>query len=472
LNTTAALATGYACNDPMLLIAGQVMSTQIGSGVGWLHEIPDQLAMIRGVTKWAERINHPSETPDMVRMAFRQLSTGRIRPVALEVPMDVMGMEAYVDLLNPVTNYKSPEPDPDLIEEASRLLGQAKNPLILVGGGIFGAEAELLELAEMLQAPVVMTRQAFGCIDSRHYLALTKPAGHRLWADTDVVLAVGTRMQWQIAGEQNLIKPWGVDEDLKIIRMDIDPVEINRVRRPDVGIVADAKVGLGSLIDRLLHHNRKRASREAELTSLKMEIEKECAKLEPQFSYVRAIREALPEDGIFVEEVTQIGHVARFAFPVYRPRTFITSGYQGNLGFGFATALGVKVANPDKPVISINGDGGFMYNVQELATAVHQGISIVVIVFSDNAYGNVRRTQIQRHGGKVIASDLHNPDFVRLAESFGAAGYRADSAEELGTAIRKGFDNKGPTLIEVPVGQYDMPNPWHMVMMPPVRAVK
>ncbi|MBW2027819.1 MAG: hypothetical protein JRJ31_01940, partial [Deltaproteobacteria bacterium] len=158
--------------------------------------------------------------------------------------------------------------------------------------------------------------------------------------------------------------------------------------------------------------------------------------------------------------------------PVYRPRTYVSSGYQGTLGFGFATALGVKVGNPDKPVLSINGDGGFMYNVQELATAVQHGLPVVAIVFSDNAYGNVKRSQIQRYGGRVIATDLHNPDFVKLAESFGAAAYKAETFDELRLAIRKGFDEKGPTLIEVPVGHYDMPNPWRMVMMPPVRPKK
>ncbi|MBW2000039.1 MAG: hypothetical protein JRJ29_19025 [Deltaproteobacteria bacterium] len=469
LNTTAALSTGYACNAPMLLVSGQIPLSRIGMGVGMLHEIPDQLAMIRGVTKWADRINHPVEAPRKVREAFKQLSTGRIRPVGLEIPMDVMAMEAYVPFNDSPVGQEQPDPDPDLIEEAARLLGQAKNPMILVGGGIFGAESELLELAETLQAPVVMTRNAFGAINSRHYLALTEPVGYRLWPEVDVVLAVGTRMQAQIAGEGVLDRWWGIDEDLKIVRMDIDPVEINRVRAPEVGILSDARKGLKALVDRIPAHNRRRKSRQDELTALKAEVEKEFEKFEPQYTFLRIIREELPEDGFFVSEITQVGHVARFAFPVYRPRTYVSSGYQGTLGFGFAAALGVKVGNPGKPVISINGDGGFMYNVQELATAVQHRIAVVAIVFTDGAYGNVKRSQIQRYGGRVIGSDLHNPDFVKLAESFGAAAYRAGTFEELRSAIRKGFEEKGPTLIEVPVGHYDMPNPWHLIMPPPIR---
>ncbi len=164
-----------------------------------------------------------------------------------------------------------------------------------------------------------------------------------------------------------------------------------------------------------------------------------------------------------VSNLTQVGYVARFAFPTYRPRTFITTGYQGTLGFGFATALGVKVARPETPVVAIAGDGGFMYNVQELATAVQHGIGVVTVVFSDGAYGNVRRMQIEDHGGRVIATDLHNPDFVKLAESFGAQGLRATAPDELRAALRRGFDTPGPTLIEVPMGE--MPSPWDYIFM-------
>ena len=467
LNTTAALCTAYACNVPVLCISGEIHASYIGRGIGFLHEIPDQLAMIRGVTKWAERINHPTEVPEKVGEAFKQLSTGRRRPVGLEIPINIMGMKANVTLADPVIDFEPLGPDPDLIDQAAQLLGNAKNPLILAGGGVLGAEAELLELSEMLQAPVVMSTQAFGCISSRHYLGLTIPAGYKLWGDADVVLGVGTRMRSQLAGNQTAVPPWGVDEFLKIIRMDIDPEEINRVRRPDVGILSDAKVGLAALVEKVPSYNARRPSRKDELIALKTEVDAEIGKLEPQISYVRAIREVLPEDGFFVEDITQVGHVARFALPIYKPRTYITSGYQGTLGFGFATALGVKLANPDRPVLSVCGDGGFMYNVQELASAVLHRIPLVTIVFNDNAYGNVKRTQINVYGGKVLASDLHNPDFVRLAESFGAVGTLAKTPEELKKAIRRGFEEKGPTLIEVPVG--DMPNPWHMLMQPPVR---
>jgi acetolactate synthase I/II/III large subunit len=461
LNTTAALSTAYANNAPVLCISGQIPSQFIGRGVGVLHEIPDQLALIKGLTKWAARANHPGEAPDLMREAFRQLSTGRVRPVEIEMAMDVLGQQVDIDIGAPTVAPTPPQPDPDLITRAAKLLGGAKRPLIFAGGGAVESGAELLAVAEALQAPVIASRNALGVVDDRHYLSQGFGAGHRLWADADVVLGVGTRLNPQIPG-------WGMDDDLKFVRIDIDPVEITRVHRPAVGIVSDARTGLAALADALGAHNGKRDSRETELTGLKAEIRAELtANLGPQMAFLDAIRAELPEDGVFVEELTQVGYVSRLAFPVYQPRGFISTGYQGTLGFGFATALGVKVARPDTPVVAISGDGGFMYNVQELSTAVQQGIGLVTVIFKDGAFGNVQRMQKEDHGGKVIATDLHNPDFVKLAELFGAQGLRAETPDQLRDALRKGFGTSGPTIIEVPVGE--MPSPWDYLFLPPAR---
>jgi acetolactate synthase-1/2/3 large subunit len=461
LNTTAALSTAYANNTPVLCVSGQIPSQLIGRGVGVLHEIPDQLALIKGLTKWAARANHPAEAPDMVREAFRQLSTGRIRPVEIEMAMDVLGQSAEVEIRAPAVAPPPPQPDPEMIANAAKLLAGAKRPLIFAGGGVVDAGEPLFAVAEALQAPIIASRNALGVVDDRHYLSQGFVAGHRLWADADVVLGVGTRMNPQIP-------TWGVDDNLKFVRIDIDPVEVTRVHRPAVGIVSDARAGLAALADALVSHNSKRESREAELTRLKSEIRAElAANLGPQMAFLDAIRAELPEDGVFVEELTQVGYVARLAFPVYHPRGFISTGYQGTLGFGFPTALGVKIARPNTPVVAISGDGGFMFNVQELATAVQQGIGLVTVIFKDGAFGNVQRMQKEDHGGKVIATDLHNPDFVKLAELFGAQGLRAESPDQLRDALRKGFETSGPTIIEVPVGE--MPSPWDYLFLPRAR---
>ncbi len=190
--------------------------------------------------------------------------------------------------------------------------------------------------------------------------------------------------------------------------------------------------------------------------------------LSPQREFLTVIRDELGEDGIFVEELTQVGFSARAIFPVYHPRTFITTGYQGTLGFGFPTALGVKVARPEVPVISIAGDGGFMFAVQELATAVQHRIGLVTIVFNNGQYGNVQQMQRQLYGNRIIATDLVNPDFVKLAEAFGAAGYRARTAAELKTAIRAAFRDGGPAIIDVPVG--DLPDVDRFRKLPRVRG--
>jgi len=462
LNTTAALSTAFATNAPVLCISGQVPSDLIGRGFGLLHEIPDQLGILQTLTKWAARIDHPTQTGKVVSEAFRQLRDGRPRPVGIEMPLDVMALETEVALpsadgLPPVTM-----PDPELIDKAAALLAEAKKPLLFVGGGAVAATEEVLAIAEMLEAPVVSYTGGKGIVSDRHYLAQSALAGHELWREADVVLAVGTRLH------QPQVR-WGVDNDLKLIRIDIDPVEITRILRPALGIVADAKPALAALYRALDRRNSSRQSRKDELEALKARTLARLAdRLGPQCEYLQAIRAELPDEGIYVEDLTQVGYVGRVAFPIYHPRTYIHSGYQGTLGFGFATALGAKVGRPDLPVVSISGDGGFMYNLQELSTAVKHGIDIVAIVFADGAYGNVRRMQKEDYGNRLIGVDLHNPHFPKMAESFGAAGVRTTTPEGLRRELAAALKRRGSTLIEVAVGE--MPDPWKVLFLPRVRG--
>jgi acetolactate synthase-1/2/3 large subunit len=185
--------------------------------------------------------------------------------------------------------------------------------------------------------------------------------------------------------------------------------------------------------------------------------------------YLEAIRDALGEDGVLVDEVTQMGFAARLLYPVYKPRTFISPGFQDSLGWGYATALGVQDALPDTPVVAISGDGGFMFTATEMATAVHHRIPLTVVVFRDDAFGNVRRIQEERYGNRLIACDLTNPDFVRFAESFGAAAERAVDPQQLRTALDRALRRRDrPTLIEVPIGP--LPSPWEFIHMPRIRG--
>jgi acetolactate synthase I/II/III large subunit len=462
LNTTAALATAYATNAPVLCLSGQIQSDLIGRGFGLLHEIPDQLGMLRRLTKWAARIEHPTQTGRLVNEAFRQLREGRPRPVGIEIPPDVLALETEVALPPAEAAAAALAPDPQLIVRAASALAAAKKPLIFVGGGAVDAAAEVLALAELLQAPVVSFSGGKGILSDRHYLAQCSLAGHELWRETDVVLAVGTRLN------QPQMR-WGVDRDLTLIRIDLDPAEITRFARPALGIVADAKSALAALHGALEQSAGKRASRRDELAALKAATAKGIAeRLAPQCAYLEAIRAELPDDGILVEDLTQVGYVGRIAFPVYRSRSYIHSGYQGTLGSGFATALGAKVARPDLPVVSISGDGGFMYNVQELSTAVRHGIDIVAIVFADGAYGNVRRMQKEEYGNRLIGVDLANPQFPQMAESFGAHGVKTTSPDGLRRELAAALKRRGTTLIEVAVGE--MPDPWKVLIPPRVRG--
>ncbi len=310
----------------------------------------------------------------------------------------------------------------------------------------------------MLQAPVVSFRNGRGVISDRHYLSQVLPAGYELWKTADVVLGIGSRM------EQQLLH-WKTTPGMKVIRVDIDADELDRIESPAVAIHGDARAAIVALMDALGRSTR-RASREPELTALKTRIGGEIQAVQPQIEYLEAIRRALPDDGFFVDEITQVGYASWYGFPVYEPRHLVSCGYQGTLGYGYATALGVKVANPGKPVVNISGDGGFLFTSNEMATAAQYDIALVTVLFNNGKFQNVQRQQKEWFGGRVIGSDLRNPDFVKYAESFGVRGVRADGPGALEREIREALDLDAPVLIEVPCG--DMASPWPFIIKPPV----
>jgi acetolactate synthase-1/2/3 large subunit len=462
LNSSAALATAYSTGAKVLALIGQIPSRAIGKGLGYLHEIPDQLGILRTLTKSAERVDRPEDAPGLVAQAFHKLHSGRPRPVALEVPPDVLGAKAEVTLVAPL----SPEPpaplDEDAIAQAAQMLAAADCPVIFVGGGAHDAAAEVQALAERLTAPVVGFRRGKGVLDNRHVLSHPLPGGHALWARADVVLAVGTRMFLPLSA-------WGTDDKLKIIRIDIDPTEFLRMRVPANGIAGDAAAILRRLDQYLARRMPLDKARVAASRALKERVAADFEKLGVILDYLKAIRDVLPDNGVLVDELTQVGYAARTAYEARGPRTFISSGYQGTLGWGIATALGAKHALGDTPVVTLSGDGGFMFNVQELSTAVRHRIPLVTILFNDGAYGNVRNMQRHDHGNRVIGTDLANPDFIKLADSFGIAGYRAKDPAALRKALETALSRNEPALIEVPVG--DLPDPWQFIDMPKVRGV-
>lgn len=461
LNSSAALLTAYGMNAPVLAIFGQIPDEAIGRGFGHLHEVRDQAGIIARLVNWSVRIRAPGEAPRLVAKAIQSMFVDRPGPAALECAIDVWGRSGVVRPVAPLA-IAQPAIDDDALKAAAKRLGAAKRPLIVAGGGAQDASPEVTQLAQMLQAPVLSYRRGRGVLSDRDPLSVNLPLGHELWAEADVVLGVGTHLHMPLVH-------WGIDRDLAMIRIDADRQEPARIAKPKVALIGDATPILRRLLDILPAHNARRPSRAAEMQERHARMQNRLAKLAPQLALLAAIRAELPDDGIFVDEVTQLGFAARLGFPVYRPRTFLSPGYQDNLGYGFATALGAQDARRDVPVLSITGDGGFLFTATEMATAMRHRIPLVTVLFNDGAFGNVRRIQQERYGNRLIASDLTNPDFVKFAESFGAAAVRAASPDALRSALKAAFARRdGPTLIEVPVGA--LPSPWEFIVMGRVRG--
>ena len=461
LNSGAALLTAYGMNAPVLALIGQIPAAAIGKGHGHLHEIRDQAGIISRLVDHHAHIKEPGEASVKVAKAIQSMHQGRPGPAALECAIDVWGKRGPIAGIVPPSPPRVPKIDDDKLRAAARLLGKAKRVLIVAGGGAQDASPEVALLSRMLQAPVLGYRRGRGVLDSRDPLSVTLPLGRELWGEADAVLAIGTRLL-------NPVTQWGVDKDLQIVRVDADPAQPARLYKPKVALIGNAAPILQRLIDELVKFNMRRASRRNEMLERQAKMRERLARLAPQLAFLEAIRVELPEDGIYVDEVTQLGFAARLAFPVYKPRTFLSPGYQDNLGWGYATALGTQHARPDVPVLSVNGDGGFLYTGNELATAIRHRIPLVAVVFVDSAFGNVRRIQEEQFDNRLIACDLANPDFVKYAESFGAAGRRAHGPDELRLALRDAFARREPALIEVPVAA--MPSPWEFIHMARIRG--
>ncbi|MCK1292770.1 thiamine pyrophosphate-dependent enzyme [Bradyrhizobium sp. 30] len=462
LNASAALLTAFGCNEPVLCVTGQVPMQFLGKGRGHLHEMPDQLATLRTYVKWADRIEYPGNAPTTVARAFQEMTSGRRGPASVEMPWDVFTQRADTAAAQVLEPLPAPQPDPDMIKQAAALIKNSKAPMIFVGSGAIEAREEILELAEMIDAPVVAFRSGRGIVSNAHELGLTMAAAYKVWPTTDLMIAIGTRAELPASGFRWPYQPKG----LKSIRVDIDPAEMRRLAS-DVAIVADAKAGTADLVAAVKKAGYARTSgRRGDIREAAATAHAEIQRIQPQMAYLNILREVLPANAIVTDELSQFGFASWYGFPIYEPRTFITSGYQGTLGSGFPTALGAKVANPDKPVVAITGDGGFMFGVQELATAVQFNIGVVTLVFNNNAYGNVRRDQRERFDGRVVASDLVNPDFVKLAESFGVASARVTAPDQFKAAMEKALAHGGPYLISVEVTRDSEVSPWAFIHPP------
>lgn len=466
LNAAAALCTAMGNCAPVVCLTGQVPSSFLGRGRGHLHELADQPATLRTFIKDAARIESPAAASRIVNRAFGLAAGGRPGPVAVEMCWDKMAERAAVAAAAADAPAAAAEVDPQAIDSALRLLAAAKKPLIMCGAGAQHAAREVTALAELLQAPVTAFRSGRGVVPEDHPLGVASVAARELWDDVDVLVGVGSRLEmpyirWGDAMRYERKPSHGP----KVIRIDIDAAEMQRFE-PDVAIVADSATACRLLIERLRSRVTPNRERAAEIAAAKRTAESAFARIEPQTSFLRAIRAVVPRDGILVPELSQVGFTTYTgAYPVLAPRTYLSEGFQGTLGFGFPTALGAKVANPDKAVVSVTGDGGFMFGVQELATAAQYGIALVTVVFNNHSFGNVLRDQEVQFGGRIIGSRFHNPDFVRLAESCGVAARRVTEPRELQRALEQELAAARPALIEVELPAGTERSPWPFIHM-------
>ena len=464
LNTMAALCTAWGANVPVLCVTGQIPREAMGKLRGHLHELPDQSATLQTLTKWSVRIERAADAPEIINEAFRVMTSGRPGPVSVEMCWDDMAQNEMVGLLPRAETDVPPKVKAAEIAAAAKLVKNAKKPIILVGSGALHASDAVLELAETLQAPVSAFRGGRGVVAEDHELGVSTVAAHDLWRESDVLIGIGTRLEMPYMRWSNpmgaVVNPLAPPH---LIRIDIDPLEMSRLV-PHAGIVADSVEGARALTKAIKGY-KPRPTALTDIAHSKAWANAKVQEIKPNVDYLKVIREVLPRDGFFVEEISQLGFTSTFAFPVYEPMTYVTCGFQGNLGFGFQAALGVKVANPDNVVISITGDGGFMFGVQELATAAQEQIGLITIVMNNSAFGNVRRDLRRIYKRQPMVSDFKNPDFAALAEVFGIDGYHAENLAEFKTALETAIEKGGPALIEVKVDRNTEKSPWKYIMM-------
>ena len=444
LNSCGALSTAWGLNAKLLCLVGQIPLKAQGKGWGVLHEIPDQMGIMKRLTKWSETIKSPADAPRLIHEAFHQMDVSRPRPVGIEVSMDVLQKTENITFDQQAQRAATSLPSQESIKQTASIIAQAKNPLIFVSSGAMDASSEVQALAEYLQAPVFAYRTGKGILASNHYLSFPVPAAHSLWKDCDICIAIGSHARMPLM-------KWGHDAALKYVSINIEEAAHDRMIQSTASLTGDAQTILQELNKEVIALRPEAPSKKDAMQYLRNRWNEQTAYLEPQAAYLNAIRDELPEDGIFVDELTQVGFASRMLWETNQPRTYLSTGHMGTLGWGFQTALGAKAARPDATVISVAGDGGFMFGIQELATAVQHKLGVIVLLFNNNLFGNVRSMQENLYDNRIIATDLHNPDFVKMAHGFGANAARVQNIPDLKKAIREAKGETLPTIIEIPV---------------------
>ncbi len=458
-NLVTGIATAYMDSSPVVAITGQVARSMIGKDA---FQEADIIGITTPITKYSFQIQSPEEVPRTIKQAFRISAEGRPGPVLVDFPIDVQRQEAEVslDVEVPQQGPKTvKEPHPLQVKRAAELLLNAERPMILAGGGVIlsNASKELQTLAEFMSIPVVVTLMGKGAFPENHPLYLGRIGMHgsavanKLVPEADLILAVGTRFSDRSVGK---FEDFG--KEGKIIHIDVDAAEIGKNIKPDIPIVADAKKALSSIYDAVKKISRKsdRSTWLKRIKEVKDQLESlqkpSSSELSPR-NIIKEIRRLMPADGIVTTGVGRNQMWAAMYFEAYHPRTFITSGGLGTMGFGFPAALGAKVAKPNCVVVDIDGDGSFLMTERELATSVVAEIPVIVVILNDGWLGMVKYWQDLFYGRKYCATCLKRgcPDFVKLAEAYGANAARPQSLEEFSKAFREAMSSDRTTVIDV-----------------------
>jgi acetolactate synthase I/II/III large subunit len=440
-NALSGIAEAWADSMPVLLISGQVNHDRLHEECGNYHEI-DLEGIFRPCTKFVATLMANERIPDLVGHAWRALTTGRRRPAALMLPQDLMAASAnQAAYEETATTNEEPEIDLPDVQAAVALLARARRPVLLAGGGAVWADAggEVHALARRLDCPIITTLNGKGIIDEREPLSLGHARSFKARValpEADLLLAVGCRFTEVFTWFRTMEFP------KTIVQIDIDPGQIGINYPATVGLVADAKSALRKILADLP------SACDSDWSEI-WSFAQAAPRIRPEW-LIDILRAELPEDGVVFTDASEMGYRMHFDYPAYAPRTFFYPSNYIALGWALPAAIGAAVALPDRPIISVSGDGGLVMTAQELATAVRYRLKVTAIVHNDSAYGAIRHIQRKKHAGRYLDTDLNNPDFVKLSQAYGVPGARASDADAFRRELRAALGREGPSLIEVP----------------------
>lgn len=460
-NILTAMGEAYHDSIPMVVISSQIPTWALGQRIGFLHELKNSTILAKSVTKESRTVLTHADIPSYIKEAYELANSGRPGPVHVEIPLDILQEsidEEYIDFFINVPKKNTPffDFDEQILLNVLNEVNRAKKPVLIVGGGGWRATKEIINLAETISAPVIQTAAGKGIMDETHPLCIGTrihfPIVREYLQNSDLVIAVGTELSPTDLWEMPL------EIGGKLIQIDLDAANFNRNYPADIGLKGDARYLLNNLINKIKKERQINPQVVKKVTEMKNNSRKQLSEvtgvsedLEIIKDMLQAIRSQLPNEGILFTDMTTPAYIGLSEFTVYQPRTYIHPVGFGTLGFALPAAIGAKIAEPQRAICVLAGDGGFQFTMPELAVACSEKISLPIIIWNDNGFGEIRRNEEARHPGQRIAVDHENPDFINLAKAYGIKGRVVRSPEELKDTLQQAFKEEKPMFIEIKV---------------------